>query len=30
MSADLFLEVPVDTAPGTYRGTVTVSLFPVD
>lgn len=30
MSADLFLEVPVDTAPGTYQATLTVSLFPVD
>lgn len=30
LGADLRLEVPVDTAPGTYRGTLTLSLFPVD
>lgn len=30
VTADLRLEVPVDTAAGTYDGTVTVSLFPVD
>jgi O-glycosyl hydrolase len=30
LTAELLLEVPVDTPPGTYRGTVTVSLFPVD
>lgn len=30
MGADLFLEVPVDTAPGTYEGALTLSLFPVD
>lgn len=29
-SAALRLEAPVDTAPGTYTGAVTVSLFPVD
>ncbi|GIG29168.1 alpha/beta hydrolase [Cellulomonas marina] len=29
-TAELRLEVPVDTAPGTYTGAVTVSLFPVD
>ncbi|MBO3087641.1 alpha/beta hydrolase-fold protein [Cellulomonas dongxiuzhuiae] len=28
--ADLRLEVPVDTQPGTYTGMVTVTLFPVD
>ena len=30
LTADLLLEVPVDPPPGTYRGTVTVSLFSVD
>ncbi|MCR2794038.1 endo-1,4-beta-xylanase [Microbacterium sp. zg.Y625] len=30
LSAGLVLDVPVGTAPGTYRGTLTVSLFPVD
>ncbi len=30
LSADLRLDVPVDSRPGTYTGTVTVSLFPVD
>jgi O-glycosyl hydrolase len=30
LGADLFLEVPVDTPPGDYRGTLTVSLFPID
>ena len=30
LGAGLFLEVPVDTDPGTYQGTVTVTLFPVD
>jgi len=30
MGADLFLEVPVDTPPGTYEGVLTLSLFPVD
>ncbi len=30
LDAQLLLEVPVDTQPGTYTGTVTVSLFPVD
>lgn len=30
LTAGLFLEVPVDTPPGTYIGTVTVSLFPID
>ncbi|PWD51821.1 hypothetical protein C8046_15375 [Serinibacter arcticus] len=30
LGADLLLEVPVDTVQGTYRGTVTVSLFPTD
>lgn len=29
-TAALRLEVPEDTAPGTYTGEVTVSLFPVD
>ncbi|HIZ38046.1 MAG TPA: esterase [Candidatus Ruania gallistercoris] len=29
-TAELLLEVPVDTEPGTYTGAVTVSLFPVD
>ncbi|GAA2033740.1 alpha/beta hydrolase [Pseudokineococcus marinus] len=30
VTADLRLEVPTSTQPGTYRGAVTVSLFPVD
>jgi len=30
LGADLRLEVPVDTQPGTYSGTIVVSLFPVD
>jgi enterochelin esterase-like enzyme len=30
LGADLILEVPVDTQPGTYTGTLTLSLFPVD
>lgn len=30
LGAQLRLEVPVDTAPGTYEGAVTLSLFPVD
>ena len=30
VAADLRLEVPVDTQPGTYTGMVTVTLFPVD
>lgn len=30
LGADLRFEVPVGTAPGTYTGTLTVSLFPVD
>ncbi|MBD3943203.1 hypothetical protein IF188_16030 [Microbacterium sp. NEAU-LLC] len=30
LGADLLLEVPVDTAPGTYRGTLAVTLFPED
>ncbi|MCM0641177.1 alpha/beta hydrolase [Cellulomonas wangsupingiae] len=30
VGADLVLDVPVDTAPGTYTGTLTLSLFPVD
>ncbi|AOS63945.1 alkaline phosphatase [Actinoalloteichus hymeniacidonis] len=30
ITADLALEVPVDTRPGDYAGSVTVSLFPVD
>lgn len=30
LGADLVLEVPVDTQPGTYTGTLTLSLFPVD
>ena len=30
LGAGLALEVPVDTQPGTYAGTVTLSLFPVD
>ena len=30
LTADLNLEVPVDTAAGTYKGALTVSLFPVD
>ena len=30
LDAQLLLEVPVDTQPGTYTGKVTVSLFPVD
>lgn len=30
MDADLMLEVPVGTQPGTYTGMLTVSLFPVD
>lgn len=30
LAADLNLEVPVDTAAGTYEGALSVSLFPVD
>ena len=30
LTADLNLEVPVDTASGTYEGALSVSLFPVD
>ncbi|MFD1337634.1 alpha/beta hydrolase-fold protein [Microbacterium lemovicicum] len=30
LGAELRLEVPVDTQPGTYTGQVTISLFPVD
>ena len=30
LSAELALEVPVDTAPGTYAGVLTVTLFPED
>lgn len=30
LSADLVLEVPVDTKAGTYEGAMSVSLFPVD
>ncbi|WP_022870259.1 alkaline phosphatase [Yaniella halotolerans] len=30
LAADLNLEVPVDTASGTYEGALSVSLFPVD
>ncbi len=30
LSADLRLDVPVDSRAGTYTGTVTVTLFPVD
>ncbi len=30
LGADLSLEVPVDTAPGSYAGTLTLTLFPVD
>ena len=30
LGADLRLEVPVDTQPGTYTGMLTVTLFPVD
>ena len=30
LGADLRLEVPVDTQPGTYSGKILVSLFPVD
>lgn len=30
LGADLVLEVPVDTRPGTYTSSVTISLFPVD
>ncbi|MDT0144516.1 dienelactone hydrolase family protein [Microbacterium sp. PRC9] len=30
IGAGLSLDVPVDTTPGTYGGTLTVSLFPVD
>src|SRR5699024_12319899 len=30
LTADLHLEVPVDTASGTYEGALSVSLFPVD
>lgn len=30
LGADLALEVPVDTAPGSYAGTLSLSLFPVD
>lgn len=30
LGAGLTFDVPVDTQPGSYRGTVTLSLFPVD
>ncbi|GAA3921158.1 alpha/beta hydrolase [Microbacterium invictum] len=30
LSADVFLEAPVDTAGGTYTSKITLSLFPVD
>lgn len=30
LGAGLVLEVPVDTQPGTYTGTLTLTLFPVD
>lgn len=30
VTADLALELPADTAPGSYGATLTVSLFPVD
>lgn len=30
IGADLVLDVPVDTTPGAYKGTLTLSLFPVD
>ncbi|WP_448630555.1 hypothetical protein [Cellulomonas soli] len=30
LGADLALDLPVDTEPGTYTGTLTLSLFPVD
>ena len=30
LGAGLVLEVPVDTQPGSYTGTLTISLFPVD
>lgn len=30
IGADLQLDVPVDTAPGEYKGTLSLSLFPVD
>jgi enterochelin esterase-like enzyme len=30
LGAGLALEVPIDTQPGTYTGTLTLSLFPVD
>ncbi len=30
LDAGLTLELPVDTTPGTYAGTLTLSLFPVD
>ncbi|WP_162564369.1 MULTISPECIES: glycoside hydrolase [Microbacterium] len=30
LGADLALEVPVDTAPGTYKGTLAITLFPED
>ena len=30
IGADLVLDVPVDTAPGEYAGTLSLSLFPVD
>ena len=30
LGAGLALELPIDTQPGTYTGTVTLSLFPVD
>lgn len=30
VGADLTFDVPVDTQPGTYSGTLTLSLFPVD
>lgn len=30
LNADLVLDLPVETAPGTYSGSLTVPLFPVD
>ncbi|WP_179210985.1 alpha/beta hydrolase-fold protein [Cellulomonas iranensis] len=30
LGADLVLDVPVDTAPGEYAGTLSLTLFPVD
>lgn len=30
LGAGLVLELPIDTQPGTYTGTLTLSLFPVD